>query len=92
MHWGVLYADCILGQCGRDQLHAICVNLWTGVSNQRVNAVAGHYMRKYGQTEARLRFENQRRYDCRRQLPNLAGLALEAGFLREARCDRRTSP
>ena len=41
-----------------DQLHAIGDNLWTGVSNQKVNVVAGHYVIKYGQTEALLRFEN----------------------------------
>ena len=75
MQWGVLYAHCILGHCGRDQLHAICVNLWTGVSNQRVNVVAGHYLRKYGQTERVFASKNQRRYDCRLQLPSLAGLA-----------------
>jgi hypothetical protein len=40
-----------------DQLHAIGDNLWTGVSNQKVNVVAGHYVIKYGKTEALLRFE-----------------------------------
>ena len=41
-----------------DQLHAIGDNLWTGVSNQKLNVVAGHYVITYGQTEALLRFEN----------------------------------
>ena len=41
-----------------DQLHAIGDSVCTGVSNQKVNVVAGHYVIKYGQTEALLRVEN----------------------------------
>ena len=40
-----------------DQLHVMGDNLWTGVSNQKVHVVAGHYVIKYGKTEALLRFE-----------------------------------
>ena len=57
MRPGVLCANCILGHCGSDQLHAIADNLWTGIFNQKVNVVAGHYVIKYGKTTALLRFE-----------------------------------
>src|SRR5438034_10042984 len=40
-----------------DQLPAIGDNVWTGVSNQKVNVVARHYVIKYRKTEALLRFE-----------------------------------
>jgi hypothetical protein len=33
-----------LATAASDQLHAIGDNLWTGVSNQKVNVVAGHYV------------------------------------------------
>jgi hypothetical protein len=39
-----------------DQLHAIGNNVWTGVSNQKVNVVARHDVIKYRKTEALLRF------------------------------------
>jgi hypothetical protein len=35
----------------------LSASVCTGVSNQNVNVVAGHYVIKYGQTEALLRFE-----------------------------------
>ena len=62
-----------------DQLHAISDNLWTGISNQKVNVVAGHYVIKYGKTEALLRFENPAQIGlpiaaselAERQIPNL---------------------
>ena len=41
-----------------DQLHATGDNIWTGVSNQKVNVVARHDVIKYRKTEALLRFEN----------------------------------
>jgi hypothetical protein len=41
-----------------DELHAIGNNAFTGVSKQKVNVVARHYVIKYGQTEALLRFKN----------------------------------
>jgi hypothetical protein len=44
-----------------DQLHAISDNVWTGVSNQKVNVIAGHVVIKYRKTEALLRFENPAR-------------------------------
>jgi hypothetical protein len=47
-----------LPSAASDQLHAISDNIWTGVSNQKVNVVAGHDVIKYGQTETLLRFEN----------------------------------
>jgi hypothetical protein len=47
-----------LATAASDQLHAIGDNLWTGVSNQKVNVVAGHYVIKYGKTEALLRLKN----------------------------------
>jgi hypothetical protein len=47
-----------LATAGSDQLHAIGDTLWTGVSNQKVNVITGHYVIRYGQTEALLRFEN----------------------------------
>jgi hypothetical protein len=47
-----------LASAASDQLHAIGDNLWSGVANQKVNVVAGHYVIKYGQTEALLRFAN----------------------------------
>jgi hypothetical protein len=46
-----------LATAASDQLHAISDNVWTGISNQKVNVVAGHYVIKYGKTEALLRFE-----------------------------------
>jgi hypothetical protein len=36
-----------LATAGRDQLHAISDNLWAGVSNQKVNVVAGQYIIKW---------------------------------------------
>ena len=33
-----------LATAASDQLHAIADNLWTGVSNQKVNVVAGQYV------------------------------------------------
>jgi len=41
-----------------DQLHTIGDNIWTGVSNQKVNMVARHDVIKYRKPEALLRFEN----------------------------------
>jgi len=41
-----------------DQLHTISDNIWTGVSNQKVNVVARHDVIKYRKTEALPRFEN----------------------------------
>jgi hypothetical protein len=41
-----------------DQLHAIGDNVWSGVSNQKVNVIARHDVIKYGKTEAFLCFEN----------------------------------
>ena len=57
-----------LSSAARDQLHAISDNVWTGVSNQKMNVVARHDVIKYRQTEELFRFETQRRYDCRSQL------------------------
>jgi hypothetical protein len=41
-----------------DQLHAIRDNVWTDVSNQKVNVVARHDVIKYRKTKALLRFKN----------------------------------
>lgn len=41
-----------------DQLHAIRDNVWTAVSNQKVNVVARHDAIKYRKTKALLRFKN----------------------------------
>jgi hypothetical protein len=41
-----------------DQLHAVGDNVWTGVSNQKVNIVARHDVIKYRKTEALFSFEN----------------------------------
>ncbi len=41
-----------------DQLHAVRDNVWTGVSNQKVNVVARHDVIEYRKTEALLRFKN----------------------------------
>ena len=39
-----LCAIASLPTAASDQLHAIADNLWTGVSNQNANVVAGHYV------------------------------------------------
>jgi hypothetical protein len=44
-----------------DQLHAISDNVWTGVSNQKMNVVARHDVIKYRPAEALFRFENPAR-------------------------------
>ena len=46
-----------LATAASDQLHAIGDDVWTGIFNQKVNVVAGHYVIKYGKTEALFRFE-----------------------------------
>ncbi|HET9788659.1 MAG TPA: hypothetical protein VFP47_16085 [Pyrinomonadaceae bacterium] len=33
------------------------ITFWTGVFNQKVNVIAGHYVIKYGKTDALLRLE-----------------------------------
>jgi hypothetical protein len=47
-----------LPTAARDQLHAIGDHVCTGISNQKVNVVAGYDAIKYGETEAFFRFEN----------------------------------
>ena len=58
MRRGVLSADCTLPSAAGDQLHAISDNVWTGVSDQKMNVIARHDVIKYRNTEALLRFEN----------------------------------
>jgi hypothetical protein len=47
-----------LPTAARDQLHAIGDHVCTGISNQKVNVVAGYDVIKYRKTEALLRFKN----------------------------------
>jgi hypothetical protein len=47
-----------LATAASDHLHAIGDSVCIGVSNQKVNVVTGHYVIKYGKTEALFRFEN----------------------------------
>ena len=63
-----------LPTAARDQLHAISDNIWTGVSNQKMNVVARHDVIEYRQTEALFRFEN----------PAQIGLPIAASELAEA--------
>jgi hypothetical protein len=48
-----------LSTAAGDQLHAIGDNVWTGVSNQKVNGVARYDVIRYRKTEALPGFENQ---------------------------------
>jgi hypothetical protein len=48
----------LLPSAAGDQLHAISDNVWTGVSDQKMNVIARHDVIKYRKTKALLRFKN----------------------------------
>jgi hypothetical protein len=52
-----------------DQLHAASYNVWTGVSNQKVNVVRCHDVIKYRKTEALLRIENPMQVTAPARIP-----------------------
>jgi hypothetical protein len=55
-----------LPSAGRDQLHANSDNIWTGVSNQKMDVVGCHHVVQYRETEPFLCFENSTQIPARR--------------------------